>query len=176
MTQAPLTLASKQGSPGARVSSQRTMPAMCTAQRGFSSPKACVATCSSSSFTPRTMAGKLLFALEFPSAALILSQVGAAQSWLVSDLGFCNLLKKNPLAEEQLVAAGDFPQESVSLSLGRPGCAIACGMSRGRASPHPARCHAAPSATPGDPRGSAPKLALQVVAWSASAPFPPVLT
>lgn len=74
------------------------------------------------------------------------------------------------------MAAGDFPQELVSLSLGHPGCAIACGMTRGRASPHPAHRCAAPSTTPGGPRGSAPKLELQVVAWSASAPFPAVLT
>lgn len=51
------------------------------------------------------------------------------------------------------MAAGDFPHESVSLCLGHPGGARPRGVSRGRASPRPARPLAAPSAAPG---GSAP--------------------
>lgn len=73
------------------------------------------------------------------------------------------------------MAVGDFPQESVNLSFGHPGGAYPDGVSWGRASPHPVSCLAAPSAAPGDPRGSAPKHALQVVASSARAPFCPVL-
>lgn len=36
------------------------------------------------------------------------------------------------------MAAGDVPHESVSLSLGCPGCAVPRGVDRGRASPRPA--------------------------------------
>ena len=98
--------------------------------------------------------------------------LGSAPTW-----AFRSLLKKNkPCAKERLVAAGDFPHESVSLSLGRPGRAVPRGVSRGRASPHPARRLAAPSAAPADPRGSAPRHTLEAVAWSARSPFCPVLT
>lgn len=88
-----------------RASAQRTMPVVCTPQRGSSSPRACLATCFSSSF-PSIVAGKSSFALEFPSVTLVVSQARqarAALSQLSSDLGASKPLKPTPGAKEQLV-------------------------------------------------------------------------
>lgn len=102
-----------------RASGQQTMPVVCTPQRGSSSPKACLATCFSSSF-PSTVAGKPSFALEFPSVSLVVSQAGAVLSSLSSDLGASKPLRPTPGAKEQLV--------TFHTSLGCPDHAILCVM------------------------------------------------
>lgn len=102
-----------------RASGQQTMPAVCTPQRGSSSPKARLATCFSSSF-PLPVAGKPSFALEFPSVSLVVSQAGAVLSRLSSDLGASKPLRPTPGAKEQLV--------TFHTSLGCPDHAILCVM------------------------------------------------
>ena len=165
MTQA-VTQARERGSAGARASGRRTMPAVCEAQRGSSSPEARTAARSRSSSPPQTTAGKPFLTLEFPPVAPTASRAGAARSGLSSDLGVSQpSLEEPPRAEEQLVAAGGFRSvcvvgiRLVPVPVAWPGQSWSWS--------HTSPC--SPQRRARGPQGSAPRQALRAVPCSARA-------
>lgn len=81
----PLTLAAEPGSPGARASGQGQCPQCAWHKGAFLYPKH-ARPLAPAPLSPPDEAGKPLFALELPSVALLVSQAGAAWSWLSSAL------------------------------------------------------------------------------------------